>query len=285
MSYSTLVVVASPDKHFASSSKDGIKPTDRHDPAALSVFLQVLADIKPDIHVDLGDLAHFGYISHYQFEKGQFGRVPSQDGETIALSVADDNALINRWLDKLQGACRKDTKFHQLEGNHEEILRVGRNKEAYRPFVNSEWYPEKAWRLQERGIKWTPYQRYDQSPNPLNSVKIGKVRLIHGHYATANHLEKHWRSWGCSLIYGHMHTVEEKTFPTLEAQQVVKTIGCLCSKTASYHRGRNNAWAQAFSVIYIQPNGLFHESTVRIINGNAVWNGKVYHAKKMPGIE
>jgi len=77
-----------------------------------------------------------------------------------------------------------------------------------------------------------------------------------------------------------MHSVEVKTFPHPESQRVVGTLGCLCNPYASYHRGRNNAWAQAVTIFYSLPNGLFFHEIVWIVKGTAVWNGKTYHAKK-----
>jgi hypothetical protein len=280
---SVITAVISPDKHFA-HAVNGVKPMDRHDPAALSILLQIMNEIKPDIYIDLGDMVHLAYLSHWNQGRDLWGKSVSEDGETVPMLLKDDNALIGVWLDHVMKACRKDTKYYQLEGNHEEIMRVSRNMNKYAPLVNNSWYPEKAWDLAERKMEFIPYQRY--GPNGKNYVQLGKyLKVIHGHYASTNHLAKHWLHWQTNLIYGHMHTIESKAFPNLHNHTNVQTIGCLCTPTASYHRGRNNAWGQAFSVVYLMPDGQFHDVLVRIINGKAIWNGKIYYAKSIKGIE
>ena len=251
---------------------------DRHDPKALSVVLQVLKDIRPDNYIDIGDLAHLAYLSHWNVDRDQQGRSVSENGDSIAMNLKDDHALINVWLDKVQAACRKDTRYYQLEGNHEEILRVLRNMRKTDGYDKTQFYPEKQWELEERGIKWVPYQRYGDSQK--NWVEIGPhLKVIHGQYAALNHLRKHWENWQTNLIYGHLHTRETKDFSHPKFSTTVQTIGCLCGKTASYHRGRNNAWSQGFSVVHLYPDGRFLDEFVRILNGRAYYNGKTYYAK------
>jgi hypothetical protein len=274
--FSTKVAVISPDKHFA-HSVNGQKAMDRHDPAAISIFLQIVKDIKPDIHVGLGDTAHLAYLSHWNISKGIGGRAKSEDGETIAMSLQEDNNLINRYFDNLQKSCKKDSEYIELEGNHEEILRNSRSMPLYSGFVTSDWYPERAWRFAERGVKWIPYQKYGNNPN---WYQLGPyLRLVHGHYAGTNHLTRHFLDHLTNVHYGHLHTIEEKAFRSPSAHISVKTLGCLCTPTASYHRGTNNAWGQGFEIVYLLPNGQFHDQFIKIIKGKAVYNGKVYTAK------
>ena len=272
---SVKVAVITPDKHFA-HSVNGVKPQDRHDPAALSVVLQILKDIKPDIYVDLGDLVHLAYITHWNAAKDMIGRTKSEDGGFVEMCLMEDHKLVNRWLDHVQSACRKDTQYFQLEGNHEEILRNSSYMHKFDGLDKTQFNAIKSWDLEQRKMKYIPYQKYSSKPNYL---QIGKLRILHGQYVATNHLTRHWMSHQCSLIYGHLHTIESKSFPTSENHQSVQTIGCLCTPQASYHRGRNNAWGQAISVVYLFPNGQFRDVLVRIINGVAVFNGKVYRSK------
>jgi len=232
---------------------------DRHDPGALSIMLQVIKDIQPDEHIDLGDLWHGSYLSHWQVGRDMQGRSVDDIGETMLMNIQEDNNLINRWYDLLQRAMPKKAEFWQLEGNHEEILRVSRNMNRYQGYVTNDWYPQKSWRLEERGVKWVDYQRYGEKKN---WVDIGKhLKVLHGHYVGTNHLAKHFQHWQCNLRYGHIHTIEEKSFPSLGAHKSVKSLGCLCTPTASYHRGRIAAWGQGFGVIYLHPGGTMVHST------------------------
>lgn len=272
-SFSTKRIVIFPDIHFA-HSVNGIKAQDRHDPKAVSVALQILNAVKPDMFIQLGDLGHFAYISHWNQNKDLFGKASSEDGESIQMTLREDTELINRFWDRI-----KAPEIVSMEGNHEQIVRVTRNMNKYAPLVNNDWYLEKAWRLKERGIRWVPYERYGEGSK--NWVDVGpNLKVLHGQYVGKSALAQHYTHWDCNLIIGHLHWIAEQSFPSLNNHKMVKSIGCLATKYASYHRGRNNAWGQAISVVYLKPDGIFHENTIRVFNGEAVYNGKVYRAKK-----
>src|SRR6185295_10276529 len=115
--------------------------------------------IRPDEHIDLGDLWHGSYLSHWQVGRDMQGRSVDDIGETMLMNLQEDNNLINRWYDLLQKAMPKNSEYWQIEGNHEEILRVSRNMNRYQGYVTNDWYPQKSWRLDERKVKWVDYQR------------------------------------------------------------------------------------------------------------------------------
>lgn len=278
-----ILATVTPDKHF-SVTASGVKPIDRHDPAALSVALQIIEDIKPDIYVDLGDLGHFPYLSGFSIKKDLSNRVVTIDGETAASSLKADHAVINVWWDYVMKACRRDTKFVQLEGNHDELLRICRHMEKYAAVADQDcWFAEKAWHLDQRGVKFVPYQRYGDTGK--NYYDLGKLRCLHGQYANENFLDKHAKFWpGQSLMFGHMHVYAHKRYPHEKFSLSVQSIGCLATKYASYHRGRNNAWTQGMSVVKIFPDGTFLDTFVHILGGRATYGKKVYHAKPIKGI-
>lgn len=91
----------------------------------------------------------------------------------------------------------------------------------------------------------------------------------------------YWNRGGMAVRKAwHMHTRETKDFPHPSASTTVQTIGCLCGKRASYHRGRNNAWSQGMSVVHLFKDGTFRDEFIRILDGRAFYNGKLYTAKK-----
>lgn len=279
---STRVEVILPDVHMSSADKFGVKPIDRHDPAALSVAFQIMEDLKPDGVTQIGDLLHLAQISSFQRRKDMLGTVPSEDGETIDATVRRDMDLGNIFWDTVQRKVPKKADLREMEGNHEELLRVSRNMASYRPYVDKNWYVEEALNLKERGIKWIPYQRYGESKNWVELSP--KLWVIHGQYVAKDHARKHHDAWGHNLIYGHLHTFEAHSYQSIDTLNGVWTVGCLCTPTASYHRGRLNAWRQGMAVVYIQPSGKFNVYFIDIIKGQAVWNGKVYSAKNLPGL-
>jgi hypothetical protein len=276
-------VIATPDKHF-SVTASGMKPIDRHDPAALSVALQIVDVVKPDIYIDLGDLGHFPYLSGFSVKKDLSNRVVTIDGKTASASLKLDHEIINHWHDLVRKACRRDTEMVQLEGNHDELLRICSHMEKYAAVADQDcWNAQKAWHLEQRRIKWIPYQRYGDTGK--NYYDVGKLRFLHGQYALEQHINKHNKFWpGQNLVYGHMHTVEKKMFPHEKFCISVQTIGCLCTKYASYHRGRNNAWAQGLLEVKVFSDGSFLDNFIHILNGKAMYGGRVYHAKPIKGI-
>jgi hypothetical protein len=283
-STSTKVGVILPDIHFASPGLNGQVPFDRHDPEALSIVLQVLKDLQPEYLCQLGDLIHLGYLSHWNADRDMKGRVVSLSGEALGMCLKDDHQLINHWFDILQKLLPKKTEMVQLEGNHEEIFRSLTYMTTYDGIDKTQFHPVASWNLQQRGITWVPYQRYDGGPN---WATFGKCKIVHGKFVSKNHLELHWRDMGCTnLKYGHTHSFETKDFPHPELSVNVQSIGCLCTRQASYHRGRNTAmgWSQGFSVMYLFPDGKFLDTYVRILNGRAIFNGKTYYAKPIKGI-
>ena len=270
------LTVIFPDIHFA-HGVNGQKPMDRHDPVALSVAFQILRDLRPDSFIQLGDLFHGSYLSHWNVAKDMMGRTVGNDGELLNMCLKDDHRLINLFWDKVQEAVGKNADVYGMEGNHEEILRNLRYMNKHNGLDKDQFYPEVMWRLKERGIKWIPYQRYENKPN---WVEVGPyLKVLHGQYCSTNHLTKHFQHHLTNLIYGHVHNIEEKSFPSPSNHISVKSIGCLCTRTASYHRGRNNAWGQAICLVYTLPSGEFYDQVVRIINGKAVYAGKVYVGK------
>jgi len=281
---STRVGAILPDIHFASAGPGGRVPFDRHDPEALSVALQILEDLKPDYICQLGDLVHLGYLSHWNRSKDMQGRVIALDGETLDMCLKEDHLLINHWFDILKKILPKHVEMVQLEGNHEEIFRSLIYMTTFDGIDKTQFHPVASWNLQQRGIRWVPYQQYNNLPN---WAVFGKCKLLHGKYCSKNHIELHWRDSGCTnLKYGHVHTFETRDFPHPEMSVNVQSIGCLCTRQASYHRGRNTAmgWSQGFSVMYLFPDGKFLDTYIRILNGRAIFNGKTYYAKPIKGI-
>ena len=277
-----------PDVHFAHGGPNGVKPMDRHDPGALSILFQVMKDYRPDGVTQVGDLVHLGYLSHWNVGKGIGGRVKAETGETIEMCLPDDHALARRFWQEIRQICGKSARLRAMEGNHEEIIREARQMPIYAPLVKkmkgNDWFCEKAWGLEELNVSWTAYQNYahpDESGKPgHNSLDVGPhLKVIHGHHAGAQHEQAHFMEWLTNLRYGHLHTKTAKPFKGPKGAFSVGSIGCLATKTASYHRGRHNPWWSGFEMIYLDKEGRFFSSYVDIIQNRACVNGKMYYAK------
>jgi hypothetical protein len=281
-SLSTKVTVIFPDIHLASASKEGIKPVDRHDPKALSVAFQLVKDIQPDRIVTIGDFLHLGQISSFQRKRDMLGKAPSEDGEVISVTIDRDMELGNICLDQIQSLCKKTKEYDFLQGNHELLLDYSRRMSYYAPYVNSSWYVQEALNLKERGIGYTRYERLNESKNWITE---GKLHICHGFFSGANHLDAHFKMFQAPVVYGHTHTYACKNFTSVSSISAAWTIGTLSTKYASYIRSASSQWQQGLTVVYTRPDGKFNLYFINILDGTAAWNGKLYMAKKLPGLE
>ncbi len=279
---STERVFVFPDTHLA-DSVNGVRPMDAHDPKAISVAIQVMRDFKPTKALQLGDLLNNGGISSFQRRKDQLGQVPSDSGDTISSVVARDMALGRRFWDIVQENSRGCKEYYQLCGNHDHLLNEARGMAAYKPFIDKNWYIESALQLKEKGIKYVPYIRTETQNN---WVELGKLWAIHGSFSSGNALKKHYEAYGKSLIMGHLHAYIAASFSSVHSGPAgVWSLGTLSTRTASYIRSGVNAWRQGFGTVHILPNKNFYVNFYDIIDGVTVYNGKVYSAKKLTGLE
>lgn len=278
---STKVTVILPDVHLSATSRDGIRPIDRHDSEALSVAFQIIKDIQPDRIVQLGDLLHFGQISGFARKKDMLGKAPSEDGETISVTIERDIELANIFWDTVQ-SLSKAKEYDFLQGNHDLILDKARQMNLYAPYVNKSWYLQEALHLKDRGINYTKYERFNGSKNWITE---GKLNICHGFYSGGNHLDAHFRMFQSNVCYGHLHSYGAKSFASVDSIKGAWCIGTLSTKYASYVRSAASAWRQGCALVYSQPNGKFNLYFIDIVGGHAVWAGKIYTAKRLVGLQ
>lgn len=273
------------DVHLEALTRSGQRPIDRHDPTVISLFLQFIKDFKPDGIVCLGDLAHMGPISHFQAGRGMRGRIAVHTGEFEESYLEDSMGLCNLFLDYMQEATPKTKDITVLEGNHELWLRQLRNHPDYKSVRDDLWYPEKNWRLKERGMKYRTFERYEDFCRE-NFAMIGNRAIIHGWFITQNFLEKTSRLIGCPYMQGDVHKAEFKMFGnTLDGRIMdAYSVGCMCTKEASYNRGRLNGWSQGWSVVYQKKDGNTLVQNIPVVGKIAVFDKKVYTSKTVLGL-
>jgi len=82
---------------------------------------------------------------------------------------------------------------------------------------------------------------------------------------------------GKVCITQNTHTIQEYTKTTLgDKVHSGKSLGCGCDLNPDYLKNRPTGWVLAIGVIYFLPNGDYNEYTIRVINGQFVFNGKLY---------
>lgn len=271
------------DTHIEARARTGETPMDRHDPACISILLQIMKDFNPDGVIAAGDIANLSPISPWQRGNGMHGQAPNTSGEFSEGYLEDSMFSCNIFLDLAQAAASKCRDWTVMEGNHEFWLRILRNSPMYKSMRDDLWYPEKNWELKRRGMKYKTYQRY-QDFCPDNWASIGKRLVIHGWWVTQNFLNKHFQFLQRPFLMGHVHTTETRAFSNTADGYTYDghSLACLCTKTASYHRGALNRWSQGFAVVFEFPNGETIVQHVPIVCGRAIFNGKTYTAKRLP---
>jgi hypothetical protein len=215
-----------------------------------------------------GDVLDMDAVSFWEA-----GKPGLQEGKRLS----DEYDAGNSWLANLEYAARrknKDAKIWYCEGNHEN--RVERDLERnprYRGLVD---VPVNM-NLAKRKIQWV------RSWSRSETVKIGKMEFMHGDYTTDWHAKKHVIERGCSVGYGHTHSVQSYPLQYRGRDRTIqgKSYGCLCDYELSYMRGRPNKWQQAFGEIIVQPDGFFQEWDTKIFKHRFVGlqTGKTYDGR------
>lgn len=235
-----------------------------HDEHALSVALQILKAHKPDIVVFIGDFLDCEPLSHWLRDKKRL---------VEGLRMWEDFKLGNDILDQIEEVCKR---WVFIEGNHEDWIRQYIDEH---PEVEGFFELDKGLEFEKRrkrGVRIT-HLKYGQTH------KIGKAYFTHGTYTCMHHAKKHVDEYGRSIIYGHLHTIQQyvKVSPVdVEDKHLGLCIGCLCSKNPEYMRNKPNGWVHAITTGYIRRDGSFNISPTIIVNGKATFNGKTYVSKK-----
>jgi hypothetical protein len=172
-------------------------------------------------------------------------------------------------LTPLEKAVSDKCKKIYFIGNHEARVDTAIDTE---PNLEGFIEIENNLHLKNRGWKVIPYNQF---------FKLGRLHLMHGFYWNKYHAAKSVEECGRSVLYGHVHDIQEFTKNSLTNEvHKGKSIGCLCDTNPSWKRGKPNRWVNAFSVVYVYEGGCFNEYTINIINGRFVWAGKLYGGVK-----
>jgi len=268
------------DAHIDPKSPTGEIPFDRHDPKALSLAFQLIKHIRPDGITLGGDWMNFGMLSPHVRKRGESaGTAQMYNGENAKLFLDDAWAVGNLSLDLIQENAPKNCRLRYLEGNHEDWLRKIRNMAMYESIM-SNMFVESCLRMKERNMQFIPYEQYDGKDNWAH---LGpNLIVLHGNYTAANFLKRIYADHEISFLSGHMHVEMEETFQHRNTVRAGYSVGCLCYKRASYHRGKGNRWSQGCAVVQVEKSGLFHVHLVRFIDGHAIYDSKMFYSKKLP---
>lgn len=274
----TLVV---PDTHFQPQLKNcgkPVRPDFCHDPAALSLLLQVAADRKPDAIIHLGDITEMASLSEWSKIAGHEGHVRGEDGQWYMSAWEDTIKMVESFWGYV-GKAHPNTERTQLEGNHDFWAETAFSSPLLQPFTNL-LHPRKMALWKDLKIAYHTYDGDQKKDQPW--VDVGRVRVLHGYN---NVSAQRMRLEHDNVVYGHQHKILYNSWDASSREtRRAWCIGCLTKLKPDYNSrgGQQNGWAQGFAIVYTMPDGAFNVRQVEIVDGRIVdFDGKTYWAKPL----
>jgi UDP-2,3-diacylglucosamine pyrophosphatase LpxH len=231
-----------------------------HDKLAWKTFLEVAKKWKPDKLVILGDLVDFHEVSTHS--KDPKKRIPFDE----------EVRLCNLELDKISKLNVKEVRY--LEGNHETRLTRYINDRC--PELAGITDVRKLLHIQERGWKWTPYQKH---------TTIGKISFTHDvGFSGANAAAQSVNAFGGNIVVGHCHRAAGHYVSSVRGDRHVGwAMGWLGDASAIDYRHQARVARESqhgFGIAYIRKSdGIGWLHFVPIIKGNACIDGKIYNGR------
>jgi len=225
-------------------------------------MIKVARDIKIDELVILGDYGDI-YSLH---QHG--GKDP-----TLVNTLTQEIEEINKHLDEIDINFPTAKKIY-IEGNHEYRL------ERYILNKCPEFFGVTEYKLltkMDRRYNWTfiPY-----GPNQRHNILGSK--LIARHEPLGNNAKNTASKALCSLVYGHIHRIEESHLVGLTGENhVCFSVGWLGDKTMDkvygYVKGHHQ-WQLGFGIVYAdEKTGNFYHHKIHIQDDyTCIFNGKIY---------
>lgn len=200
------------------------------DSSALDIALQYLKDRQIDCLLLNGDVVDFYSVSFWE------RRIEYRD-------LNEERAYILKFFRYLRENFPDIPVFYK-EGNHEERLKNFLLKHAPELFNIEELRIEKFLKLKD----------YDIFYISDNSIKIGKLNVIHGHeyrsYASVNIAISYLRKTLENICVAHHHRSQNDILRKIDGELIgAWVVGCLCKLSPDYQPF--NQWTQGFAIVNI----------------------------------
>ena len=209
----------------------------------------------------LGDYADF-------YDVHQHGAKDPRIGFTLEKEIED----VNKGLDELEKLFPK-AELHYIEGNHE--YRLERFLMSQAPQLMNLTSVKHQLCMQTRG-RWT-WHTYC----PTQKVQILNSKLYARHEPLGGSAKATLPKALCSLVYGHIHRIEEAYMVGLDDKRYVAfSVGWLgdprLDKVFGYVKGVPQ-WQHGFGLVYVDPvtRYFYHEKIPILENMTCVVNGKI----------
>lgn len=247
------------DAHFPNQDDD-----------ALSINDQIVAALKPDIYVNMGDLQDCYKLS--RFDKNPNRKESLQD----EINMGRRHLARKRYL-------LPDAQMIYLEGNHEDRLRrtlwnLKGEVEALSSLTDFKEHMtwQSLLKLGELGVTFVPYMGSEQAKQQF----LPKWILKHGSIVRKNSAytaRGEWEKYGRSGSSGHTHRLGMYFHNDHNGSHCWVETGCTCILTPEYVSDPN--WQQGCVVLtFDKETGAFQAEPIYHRNKIGVFRGNVYHA-------
>lgn len=236
-----------------------------HHVRATNLMLEAAKYIGIHEIVVLGDLADFYFANSH-------GKSPQ-----LLNTTAEEIKAVNLFLDVLDQEF-PDAKKKYIEGNHEH--RLTRFIQTKAPEIFGFVDCRTLFNIDSRpGWSWHSY-----TPSQRTSVLGSKLFARHEPFGTS--AKQCANRALCSLVYGHIHRIEESHIVGLDGtNHVAFSVGWLGDKRKDlifgYTRGHAQ-WQMGFGIVYVDSAGCFYHHKIHILDRNnrlsCVVNGKRFKA-------
>lgn len=233
-----------------------------HDKKAYKLMIKVAKDLDPDEIVILGDYADIYSLNAHG------GKNP-----VLPTTLIEEIEDVNEGLDELDELFPKAKKIF-IQGNHEyrferyifdrcpELFGITEFKNLIKMDVRSNW----------------TYINY----GPNQSHKVLGSYLRARHEPLSNSAKATASKALCSLVYGHIHRIEESHLVGLDGtNHVCFSVGWLGDKTLDkvygYVKGHHQ-WQQGFGIVHVdtETKYFYHQKIHIMDNYTCSYNGKLY---------
>jgi predicted phosphodiesterase len=235
----------------------------------LNAILDYLEQNKVDGLVYQGDQLDMENISHHT--KGKPG-LRSKRGYLNDVHGFEKDVLLPI-ESKLKQSCEK----YWIIGNHE---RFEQDLVEDQPELEALVDHKRILKLEDRGYKVIPLG---------HSLKLGKLIVCHGEILSGlgNQMgvfpaRKAVQLYAGNVLAAHSHAPQMFTqiSPVEHTQKWQGYInGIIGSVNPSYLRNRPTAWLNGFSIVEVQPDGMFNLYLINIFKGCFSFGGRIYGKK------
>lgn len=226
----------------------------------LKPVFSFIKDFKPDYLLEVGDILNMDPFSHWERAvPRQFKQMPDPkeyywDAQKV-------------YYEPMREAAGDAKRIHWI-GNHEFWA-----QRATMQFPEGQGY----WEI------WNniPNNLVDQWVPSKKIANLGKLHFLHGDFkaSKSRHANQFLITFLRNLRYGHWHDVTEASYCSPIDQKerwTARSCGTLQKMNPDFMDNAPHNWVHAFTYGVVTPNGLFWDTTVKVIDGQFWAEGKLY---------